>query len=244
MPMRTCDDRPDRPLAAAAACGWSAARVLLLALATSALGGCALVTWAFGESRSSGEVQAPVTPASPLGGVAAPTAPTGTSRAEPGTTLPGPAGAVPAAEPATGNRPAAGLPSSAPTPAAATAVPSAAPAPLSPAPIAPAPISSRPRPPAPAAAPTSTAPPVAAGRYVVQLGAFRSAGAAQSVRDQLAAELERAPELAGLLGTLRVASEGGLHRVWLGAAGTAAEAGALAARIRAATGRDTFVTRP
>jgi cell division septation protein DedD len=85
---------------------------------------------------------------------------------------------------------------------------------------------------------------VAAGRYVVQLGAFRNAAAAQSMRDQLAAELERAPELAGLLGTLRVASEGGLHRIWLGAAGTAAEAGALAARIRAATGRDTFVTRP
>lgn len=83
-----------------------------------------------------------------------------------------------------------------------------------------------------------------AGRYVVQVGAFRRATAAQSVYEQLAAELERSPALAGLRATLRVASHGGLHRVWLGAADTAAEAGALAARIREATGRDTFVTRP
>jgi cell division septation protein DedD len=79
---------------------------------------------------------------------------------------------------------------------------------------------------------------------VVQVGAFRHAAAAQSVAEQLAAELERTPGLAGLRASLRVAVQGGLHRVWLGGADTAAEAGALAARVREATGRDTFVTRP
>lgn len=100
----------------------------------------------------------------------------------------------------------------------------------------------------PPAAATAAAPaptqPGAGGRYVVQVGAFRSAASAQSVLEQLAAELERAPGLSDLRASLRVAVQGGLHRVWLGAAGTAAEAGALAARVREATGRDTFVTRP
>ncbi len=227
---------------------------LLLVLAVSSLPGCALVTWGFGESRGAGTTAPAPAPASPLGASTAASAPAPSAEGRADTDLgtSGTSGAVATNEPSAANRPAASSVAAAtsPVPSGSSSSPgpvgSTGSAPPSSRPPAPPLATAGSPPPAPArataAAPTKPTP--ASGRYVVQVGAFRSALSAESVRDQLAGELGRAPELAGLLGSLRVATQGGLHRVWLGGADTAADAGALAARIRAATGRDTFVMRP
>lgn len=227
--------------------GHAAWRTLLLATACASLTACSLMTWAVGDRRSDAPAGPPVTPASPLGTDPSASPSPSSAPASPSPGTPGEAraeagagGATPAAASTADPRPATSTPSEPARPGGATATspvpapPTAGAAPTpGPAPGAPPPSSGR-----------SSGSAAAGGRYVVQVGAFRSAAAAESVREQLAAELLRAPELARLTGSLRVAEQGGLHRVWLGSASSLAAARALAARIRAATGREAFVARP
>lgn len=242
--------------------GHAAWRTLLLATACASLTACSLMTWAVGDRRSDAPAGPPVTPASPLGTDPSASPSPSSAPASPSPGTPGEAraeagagGATPAAASTADPRPATSTPSEPARPGGATATspvpapPTAGAAPTpGPAPGAPPPSSGRSSgsaaPGAAAAAPRPPEPAAAGGRYVVQVGAFRSAAAAESVREQLAAELLRVPELARLTGSLRVAEQGGLHRVWLGSASSLAAARALAARIRAATGREAFVARP
>lgn len=217
------------------------------------LHGCSLVTWALGESRSAGTGEAPPTPASPLAtGTPAPS-PVGDTRPGPGSGAAGSAGTTTSAEPATntsatGSSPGVGgAATSTPVPGGATATSTPAPA----APVAPARANAPPpaapglaSPPATSTTAPAAAAPAAGGPYTVQFGAFRNAASAQTVREQVAARLSALPEMAALLLSLRVVEHAGLHRVWIGSAATVAEAAALAARLRAATGREVFVTRP
>lgn len=199
-------------------------RATLMATTLAALQGCSLVTWMFGESRSEpAAAPAPVVAASPMAAPATP-APAREAAPDAGATSSTPPGGAGSAGSVTSTGSAANpLPPAAPAAAAPSAIPAAAP----------------PRP-----SPTSTAAPTASGRYAVQVGAFRNAASAQTVSEQLALELGRAADLAGLLATLRVVAHAGLHRVWIGGADSLAEAAAQAARVRAATGREVFVTRP
>jgi rare lipoprotein A len=96
---------------------------------------------------------------------------------------------------------------------------------------------------APAAAPASpaaTAAPVAAnGRWAVQLGAFAGADRAQELLARVQAELAK-PQAGSLAGDLqpRIETDGGLHRVLLGALPERDAAATLATRVAALLGGD------
>jgi rare lipoprotein A len=96
---------------------------------------------------------------------------------------------------------------------------------------------------APAAAPAppaATAAPVAAnGRWVVQLGAFAGADRAQELLARVQAELAK-PQAGSLVGDLqpRIETDGGLHRVLLGALPERDAAATLATRVAALLGGD------
>jgi len=99
---------------------------------------------------------------------------------------------------------------------------------------------------APAAAappPTASPPPAASGRWAVQLGAFAGADRAQELLARVQAELAR-PQAGSLPAELqpRIESDGGLHRVLLGALPEREAAATLATRLAAllaATSRPT-----
>ena len=95
---------------------------------------------------------------------------------------------------------------------------------------------------APAAAappPTASPPPAASGRWAVQLGAFAGADRAQELLARVQAELAR-PQAGSLPAELqpRIESDGGLHRVLLGALPEREAAATLATRLAALLGSD------
>jgi len=95
---------------------------------------------------------------------------------------------------------------------------------------------------APAAAappPTTSPPPAASGRWAVQLGAFAGADRAQELLARVQAELAR-PQAGSLPAELqpRIESDGGLHRVLLGALPEREAAATLATRLAALLGSD------
>ena len=99
---------------------------------------------------------------------------------------------------------------------------------------------------APIAAPAAAAPPPAAlppaaasGRWAVQLGAFAGADRAQELLARVQAELAR-PQAGSLPAELqpRIESDGGLHRVLLGALPEREAAATLATRLAALLGSD------
>jgi len=95
---------------------------------------------------------------------------------------------------------------------------------------------------APAAAappPAALPPPAASGRWAVQLGAFAGADRAQELLARVQAELAR-PQAGSLPAELqpRIESDGGLHRVLLGALPEREAAATLATRLAALLGSD------
>jgi rare lipoprotein A len=92
---------------------------------------------------------------------------------------------------------------------------------------------------APAASPVAVAPPPvdSNARWAVQLGAFAAADRAQDLLARVQAELAK-PQAASLPADLqpRIESDGGLHRVLLGALPEREAASTLAARLAALLG--------
>jgi cell division septation protein DedD len=89
----------------------------------------------------------------------------------------------------------------------------------------------------PVASPVAAAPPEPNSRWAVQLGAFAAADRAQDLLARVQAELAK-PQAASLPADLqpRIESDGGLHRVLLGALPERDAASTLATRLAALLG--------